>query len=348
MNMKKKIAGSALVAVLAVNIVTASTSLKDGDKEVINVNGTKHTNQQLFDQVKYNAGYTPALEVLDSKVLEAKYKDDKRLSGEVESQYKEKEDALKQANSSMSDEFKLYGVSNKEQYITKGGIRLAALRKLAAMDQAQSAIFSKQEMDYVYNNYFSGTGEIFHILISPQISGTKYGDETEINKAKSEALKQAQTVIREITDKKISFGDAVKKYSANKINDTGSLGSYDVNSARSAGIDKGLVNAAFALKNEEVSAQPIETEQGYEIVMVKYSKEKAKYEDIEKDVAKKLYDIYNTNNPNIQNYALDLFRSDNKIAFSDNAYSKQYANSVIQNRVSYQQYDPNNANNFGY
>ncbi|WP_423364249.1 peptidylprolyl isomerase [Mycoplasma sp. P36-A1] len=352
MTLKNKVTLGLVIASLATGVIYAQndTTITDGDKEVLTVNGNKKTSLDLYNAIELNAGFTPALEVLDTKVLEQIYKDDSRLAAVVNDKYKEAEETAKSSDSTMAKEYEIYSATNKDEYIKNSGIRLAALRKLAAIDQAEKAIFSKAQMQYVYDNYFSGTGEIFNILISPAVSAADYGNEETISKAKAEALKTAEQVISEINAGTISFQDAVKKYSSNKINDNGSLGKYNVNSAREAGLNKGIINAAFSLEDGKAS-KVIATENGYEIVMIKYSEAKKTYEELEKQVASKLYDIYSTENTNVEKYVLDLFRSDNKISFNDNAYSKEYASSVIDNRVNYQQFDPNNASSgydFGY
>lgn len=343
MQIKKKIiTGIALTAVLftQTNFVSAASQIEDKDSVFMTVNGQNVKEQELYDTITLNASYGPALEVVDLKVLKEKYKDDSRLEAMINEKFDKAKTEVKDEDPQMKAAFASFGAVDKDDYIDKSGILLDSYRELARIDTSYNEIFTKAEKDYIYNNRFSSTADIFHILISPKIAVENNGNEEVTKKAKAEALAKAEKVIKEINSG-LSFQDAVKKYSDDQSTVDGKLGNFDVTSARKAKVDQAIINEAFSLKNKEVSAKPVLGTFGYEIVMVNITKEKESYDNLKNDIAKKLYDIYFENNKNIAEYSMDLFRSDNKLAFMDNVLSKAYANSKLNTRKTYTQFDPN-------
>jgi len=344
---KNKIMLSALAVVASASIINAANmTISDGEAPVLTVNGNTLTNQDLYDNLSVTNGFSSALGALDLKVLEEKYADDPRLEGEINRLYDSRATQAENANQSMEDVYRLFGATNREDFIQRGGIRLSALRRLAAFDQAGQSIFTNREINYVYDHMFSGTGEIFRILISPDVSATNAANVEAINSAMQTSLQEAQDIIGRINRGELTFEDAVAQYSADKTNN-GSIGTFDINSAREAGISNLVANQVFALGNEQVTPQPILTQFGYEIYMIRYTDEKPTLDEIRGQVNQRLFQIYESNNPFIQAYALDLFRSANNVNFNDTEFARMNANQVIQNRLSFLQFNPNSPN-FGF
>ncbi|MDF9866915.1 parvulin-like peptidyl-prolyl isomerase [Bacilli bacterium PM5-3] len=346
MSLKRKVFAGVILSAFVVSNITFAAEISNKDKEVVTVNKKKITEEALNDAISLNASYAPALEVLDMKVLKEKYKDDSRLKGIIDKKYQEVKEANKEDDKDLKKEYASYGVKTKEAYLEKSGLLLEAYRELARIDTAYNEIFTKAEKDYVYKNKFSGTANIYHLLISPKITSTDALDETKLEKAKQEASKRAKDVVSEL-NKGMSFKDAVKKYSDDKINEDGLIGKYNVTSAKTAGVSQVITNAAFALEDKKYTMTPIETEYGYEIIYVEYTEAKKSYDDLKNDVASKLYELYSTNNQYTSEYALLLFRENNNIDIKDAIYSKAYANSLLTGRKQYIQYDPETANQYG-
>lgn len=347
MEIKKKLLTSVALGAIVLSqtgVIDAAAQIEDKDSVFMSINDKEVKEQELYDSITLNASYGPALEVADMKVLKAKYQDDSRLEKIIDEKYNQYKEENKEDDADLKKAFASYGAMDKDDFIDKSGILLQSYRELASIDVAYKEIFSKKEKDYVYNNKFSGDADIYHLLVAPKISSVDNGDEAKTKKAKEEALASAEKIIAEIKGG-LSFEDAVKKYSDDKSNDTGKLGNYNVDSARKANIDQAIISEAFSLKDKEYSVKPVEGTYGYEIVMVKVTRDKETYENLKADVAKKLYDIYNGNNNNIGEYTMDMFRSDNKLEFSDQAMSKAYANKKLNSRKSYTQFDPNNQEN---
>ncbi|MDL2211773.1 peptidylprolyl isomerase [Erysipelotrichaceae bacterium OttesenSCG-928-M19] len=344
MKINKGIVAGFLACSMLFSHAIYASEITDKDKTVVTVNDKKITNQSLYDSIVLNSSYGPALEVLDMKFLSEKYKDDSRLQTIIDEKYAEVKEAYQEDDPDLKQEYASYGVSNKEDYLEKSGLILEAYRELAAIDTSYDKIFTKEEKDYVYKHKFSGTGKIYHIVISPKISVDDAMDETLLNNAKAEALKSAESVVADL-DKGMSFQEAAKKYSDDKLTEDGYIGEYDVDSARSAGVDQSVSNAAFQLEDKKYTTNPVATKYGYEIVYIEYTKEKKTYDELKNDIAKKLYDLYQGNNQYITEHALMLFRDGNDISFNDTIMSREYANALIQARKSYVQYNPEDAAN---
>ena len=348
MQKRKKVVVAAMVAIASASIINAAvdTTISHGDQPVLTVNGTTLTNQDLFDNLRVFNGFTAALEAIDSKVMEEHFGGDARLSGIIDELYAQREAQAQQAEQPMQDLYNLYGAANKDEFVQRSGIRLNALRRLAAINQSADSIFTNQEVNFVYDNFFSGTGQVYRILISPDVSSTQLANLQGITDGMQASLQEAQGIIQRINDGELTFETAVAEYSADKTNN-GYLGTFDINSAREAGMTNLVANQVFALGNEQVIAHPILTQFGYEIYMIRYTQEKPALEDVRDQVNARLFQIYANHNPFIQNYALDLFRSANNINFHDSEFARTNANMVIQNRLSYLQFNPN-APQFGF
>lgn len=325
-----------------------AAKLYDENKEVINIDGVKKTEKDLNDAISFNSSYTPSLELADFKVMSKKYEKDSRLKSVIDKKYKELLDASKDTDKNLKNAYQLFGAKDKDDFIKKSNILLDSYRELAAMDAAYDNLFTKEQKDYMYKYKFSATNKIYHLVVSPNISYIDSTDEKKLDAAKAEALKKAEAAIAEL-NKGTAFKDVVAKYSSDQLNADGYLGEFDVNSATEAKLDASIKLAAFQLEDKKYTTTPIETKYGYEIVYVEEVKAKKSYDDVKNEIKSKLYDLYTTNNTNTKDYALTIYRNDHDIVFEDNNYSKAYANTVIQAKKSYVQFDPNQQQNpYGY
>lgn len=343
--MKKIILTSFLgLSLISTTVIKAeSFTIDDPKKVVVSVNGENKTEEDLYNQITMQAGYQPSVDVLDLKVMSEQFKDNTKLNEIIEKLYQEKLDASKEDDPNLTLDYKLYNANNKAEYIERSGIKLNAYQTLAQMQTANDQIFTKQQKQYLYDNRFSATQKIYSILIEPKLENPNESDQKVMDKALSSALKQASDLRQEATTKNDFIGIA-KEY--NKFFADGYLGEFDVNSARAAGLDSVLVNAAFKLKDKEIS-MPIQTQYGYYLLYVEYTKEKPSMDSVKDQITQMLFDMYTKDNPYLANYALFLYRNNNKIALYNNLDSKLYANGYLQAKKQYLQYEPNDYSNYG-
>lgn len=329
-----------LTMVLALNLFTLSlnaSEINKPDEVVVEVNDKKITNQDYYDSISLQVGLDPALSVLDLKVLEEKYKDDPRLEAIIDENYQAFLSSLEENNQSKSDAFALYKAKNKEEYLINSNILVNSYRRLAAIDSANEHIFTDQEKEYIFQHRFSPKMAIYQILIAPDVKLDS--SEEEIETAKAKALQKAEEISGEISDL-ASFKKLAKEYSSDQSNANGYLGTFDINEAYQANMERALVNEAFSLEDNSFSKKPIETMFGYAIVYVEYKSDTIEMADVENEISDILFDMYFGHNNNIENYALTLFRKDNKIEIKDDYFASVYANMEIEARKAYIQFNP--------
>ncbi|MDR3215524.1 MAG: peptidylprolyl isomerase [Bacilli bacterium] len=335
-----------LVLVLFVLLSTTINAavITNGDKEAFSVNGQSINNERIYNEILGTTSYQYLLDVIDFKVMSEKYAKDSRLNDYLNDQY---EAAIKDQD--IKNLYDLVGAKDKEDYLLKAGIKLNALRELASMDAAYNKVFTDYQKEYVYEHKLSGEIKIYHLLVSPEITINDSNDPKKKEQALAKANTKAQQAISDLNNK-MSFKDAVKKYSSDLLSEDGYLGTFTIDTAKSKQLDQSIINEAFSLKNKTYSSKPINNKYGYEIIYVEDIKPKVTPEQAKNEISKILYNMYNNNNPYLRSYALMLFRKENSLSLMDNQMSKQYANEIIKSKGTYLTYDPNNNPymNYGY
>lgn len=344
--MKKIILTSFLgLSIFTTTAINAETFTIDNPKKVVvSVNGVDKTEEDLYNQITMQAGFQPSVDVLDLKVMSEQFKDQSKLNEIIEKLYKEKLEANKEEDPNLTLDYKLYNANNKEEYIEKSGIKLNAYRTLAEKKTAAEQIFTQDEKNYIYNNRFSATEKLYAILIEPKLENPNESDQSVIDSALASALKEAKDLRQSIATKD-NFKEVAKE--KNKLFVDGYLGEFDINSARSAGLDSALVDEAFKLKDKEIS-MPIQTQYGYYLLYAEQTKEKPSMDSVSEQINQILYDMYTQDNPYLADYALFLYRADNKITLNNNLDSRLYANSYLQAKKQYLQYTPNDYSNYNF
>lgn len=331
--MKYKFLALFMVFFLSVNVTAAS--ITNGDKEAVKVNGATITNQEVYDKLLDTNSYSNIINVLDYKAMNEQYHADARLQSLIDKYYQQ---MTKDKN--VNELYNLAGVKSKDEYINKAGIKLYALRELAAMDTAYDKIFTDEQKNFIYDNKISGRITIYHILIAPEATLTDNTNQDAITKAKQDANKKAQEVLVKLNNK-AKFAAMVKEYSSDKLTADGKLGTYTINQANVAKLDPNIIKEAFTMSDKSYSLKPVETKYGYEIIYVEVNEAKKSEASVKNDIARTLYDMYVGNNPYTQQYALTLYRRANDIKIADNDLSKQYASAALNARTSFITFDPN-------
>lgn len=331
--------------VLSSSVNAQNTSIDNPNQEILSVNKEVQTRSDLYDALKISGTFKAALDTLDYKVMDKKFKDNKKLSSIIEKLYNEKEKELKEKDIKIEDDYALYGTDNKDEYILKSGLRLEGLRELAETEIANKDIFTQAEKDYIYQTEFSAKNKIYAILISPNLSDKELKEKDATDKGLADSLKKAEEIKSGIKDLE-QFKKAANEKSADRLFKDGYIGEFTVASAHSAKLEQNIIDAAFSVKAGEVSA-PVLTKYGYYLVMSEEVEKAPTYESVEQDVLEKLYDLYKDNNPYFESYALFLYREANKAGFGESILEKNYANSFLQFKKSYLQYSLEEANPYG-
>lgn len=329
MKNKKLMIIAGILVLLGAYQVKAETAIKNPTQAIFSINNKTYTNQDVYQSLYSTTGFQSMLNKIDSKYFAQKYSNDPRFPARREAKLKEIN-----ASADKLSNFKLYKATNINDYLVKSNELTNVYRELASIDAAYEKIYNKSDINYMYENNISGTAKMGHILITANPTANDVDSSRALNEARNKALEVIEKV-----RKGQSFGQAMTENNKGN-NKAGYLGEYNVDTAKKAQLNEKVIDAAFKLKNKEVS-EPIETEHGFEIVYVEYTKEKPTFEAAKSEIAQKMWTIYSNQNPYFQAYALIKARELAGLEINDEMFKSQYANTILKAKASYVQYDPN-------
>jgi parvulin-like peptidyl-prolyl isomerase len=176
-----------------------------------------------------------------------------------------------------------YGYSNLKEF--KEYITLNYFRDLATDDYAKSQV-TDEAINKYYEEETVGDIEASHILITVNVKDDATDEEKE--KAEKEALKKANEVIEKL-NKGEKFEDLAKSYSeddSNK-NNGGALSKFN-----KGDMVKEFETAAYDLKVNEYTKEPVKTSYGYHIILKTKEYDKDKLENVKEDICCIIYNEF--------------------------------------------------------
>ena len=316
--MKKKIILVALISMLLCGCSKQVAKLSNGEDAVVTFNKEKLSisADDLYSKLKDKYGAEELYTIIDSEILESKYKKDletvqKDADSTIES-IKEnfKDDSGKYDESKFLQALKQYYNFNSIDEF-KDAVILDNLRAKATEDYVKGKITSK-EIDKYYKDEIVGDRKVSHIQIIPETKDDMSDDEKKA--AEDAALKEAKSVIAKLK-KGEKFADLAKKYSddedtKNKSGDLEYINKGDYG-------DDAFDTEVWSLEVGKYSATPVKTASGYEIVYVTKEKEKAALKDVRSDIIKSLTDQKIQSDPTLQFDAMKSVREEYGMKFED-------------------------------
>lgn len=337
--MKKKI----LVSLLILGLVAGCgkvPKLANGEEAVVSFdkaeNGISAT--ELYNKIKKNYALSSLIDMIDSKILLEKYsnkKDDAKKY--VDEQLTSVKNYYVDDNGKYNEESLLntlktyYGISTIDEFKTM--LELSYYRDLAITDYAKENVTDKQIKKY-YDEETVGDISAKHILISPKTKDNMTDEEKK--KAEEEALKTAKEVISKL-NKGEKFDDLAKKYSDDESNkDKGGDLGYFNKGAMAAEFEE----AAYKLKLNKYTTEPVKTKFGYHIILKTGEKEKAKLEDVKDSIINKLAEEVMSDKTFAINAMVEI-RKNSGMKIEDDELAKQYS-TYISNQLLQAQSSNNN------
>ena len=337
--MKKKI----LVSLLILGLVAGCgkvPKLANGEEAVVSFdkaeNGISAT--ELYNKIKKNYALSSLIDMIDSKILLEKYsnkKDDAKKY--VDEQLTSVKNYYVDDNGKYNEESLLntlktyYGISTIDEFKTM--LELSYYRDLAITDYAKENVTDKQIKKY-YDEETVGDISAKHILISPKTKDDMTDEEKK--KAEEEALKAANEVISKL-NKGEKFDDLAKKYSDDESNkDKGGDLGYFNKGAMVAEFEE----AAYKLKLNKYTTEPVKTKFGYHIILKTGEKEKAKLEDVKDSIINKLAEEVMSDKTFAINAMVEI-RKNSGMKIEDDELAKQYS-TYISNQLLQAQSSNNN------
>ena len=312
-----KVLGVTMAVLLVVTGCGKVPKLKNGKEAVVTLKGDDIAVDDLYNAVKEKYALNALLDLIDTEILNKKYKDTKESKQEVQDEI----DTMVQQYGG-GDESKLleqtwsaWGIDTMDEltdYMT-----LQYKRNKAVEDYAKSLVSDSDIEDY-YDEYIFGDISAKHILIS--VNADSSTTDAEKENAENEALKKAKEVITKLNNGE-DFDKLAKEYSDDESNkdDGGKLPDF-VHGDMVEEFEK----AALALEKGKYTTEPVKTQYGYHIIYKIDQKKKPKLKTVKDDIKETLGKEELNNDPTIQVTALDSLRDDYNVKIQDDSLKDQY------------------------
>jgi foldase protein PrsA len=292
--------------------------LQNGQELVAKIDGKQISAEELYKEMKKQAGTNVMMGMIDSFIANKEIKTDEDVKAYADSQLEQ----LKLQYQQAGEDFQaaLTGAGYKNEAAFKDVIMLDYKKNKVVENYVKAKITDKEIEEY-YKDEIFGELTVRHILIKPDTT-TGMTDE-QVKKAEEEALKKAKDLIAQI-QKGSKFEDLAK---ANSDDD----GTKE-NGGLLSGFAKDEVvpefwDASYKLKNGEYTTTPVKSTYGYHIILKVSAKDKPKLEDVKDTVIDKIFSKKQAADTNLnakiwsevrKKYNLNIVDSDIKDSYNSN------------------------------
>lgn len=284
-----------------------NSKLKNGEEVAFKVNDQNITADKLYKKLKDKYAISVMIDMIDKEIFDVVYKDDEEIEKKATTQI----ETLK-ANYSDDWEGTLKGAGYKNEKELKDSFILSFQRNKAIEDYVKKNI-KEDEIKKYYNESISGDISAKHILI-------KVGTNTEGGLTDDEAKKKAEDLIKKLND-----GEDFSKLAKENSDDTGSAANGgDLGYFNKGEMVKEFEDAAYALKVNEYTKEPVKTTYGYHIILKTGEKEKGKLKDIKDKVIDTIMNERLEEDKTLQITALDEIRKSYGLKFKDSKLKSEY------------------------
>ena len=312
-----------LIATLAVLVLVTGCrkvpQLENGKDKVVSYTDGGISVDDLYSEMKSKYALSVLLDMIDKDILDKKYKE---TDEEKDSIKEQKENSKAYYNYIYSSSYSTYESYLKAAYNvdSEDGLddifRLSYRRDLATKDYAKSLVTESEIKDYYKNEYIPEM-EASHILITADYSDDATDEEKE--KAEKEALKTAKEIIKKL-DKGEDFAELAKQYSKDgSASKGGALGKFGHGS-----MAEEFEAAAYKLKVNEYTKEPVKTKFGYHIILKTKEYEKKSLESVKDEIIETLSEKKIEEDSSISVKALIQLRKDNGVTIEDSTLKSQY------------------------
>ena len=307
--MKKKILlVSTLILSLALVTGCGNSKLKNGEEVTFSVNGKNITADSFYKELKNKYGSSIMIDMIDKKILDTVYKDDEEIEKQAENQI---ESLKSQYGDSWDETLKNAGYDSEKDL--KENFVLNYQRNKAIEDYIKDNI-KDDEIKQYYNKNTVGDIRAKHILISVK------SDDNQEGLSDEDAKKKAEEII-----KKLDNGEKFDKLAKENSTDTGSAEKGgDLGYFNKGDMVEEFENAAYKLKVNEYTKEPVKTTYGYHIILKTGEKAKPKLKAVKNDIIEKIKDEKLKEDPTLKVTALDELRKSYNLKFKDSKLKRMY------------------------
>lgn len=275
---KKKIASVFLIGVLLLTAGCAKTpKLENGQELFASIDGYKISVDDLYAELKTKGGLSIMLDMVDKFIINKEIKDQTGADNYVDGQMAMYEEYY---GDEFEDTLKQYGYNSVDDF--KAVIKSDYLKQKVALNYLETTVTEKELNEY-YDTKIYGDLTVKYILVRPAELDSDASKEDKL-KAEAEALKEAKEIIKKI-NKGEKIEDLAKEYSDDSVSalNGGLLSGFNIDQ-----VDEAFFKAANALKDGELTKEPVKDVNGYNIILKVSSAEKPKLEDVKEKILETL------------------------------------------------------------
>ncbi len=307
MKKNKIIVGTTVLLIGALLTTGCKAKLKNGEEVAISVNGKNITADTLYKELKNKYAKQIIIDDIDKKIFSVMFKNDEEIEKQVNNQL---EYIKNQYSTNFEETLKSAGYESEEAL--KEEIRLS-YQRTKAVDTYIKDNIKDDEIKKYYNDEYAGEISAKHILIKVKSSDSEEGlsDEGALNKAKD--------LIKELNNG-ADFSTLAKENS----DDTGSKeNGGDLGYFKKGQMVSEFETAAYSLKVNEYTKEPVKTSYGYHIILKTGEKDKEALKDVKEEIINTLV-TKKKEDKTINVTALDAIRKNYKLKFKDSKLKKIY------------------------
>ena len=306
--------------------------LENGEEAVVTFKDDNAISvNELYENIKSSYALNSLIDMIDTKILYLEYTDkDEDIKDYVENNLDSMREYYKTDDELITTFNSYYGtgftdIKDFEEYLA-----LNYLRNLATEDYAKASI-SEQSIKNYYKNSVVGDIEAKHILITPDVTDDMTDEEKE--KAEEAALKEAKEIIKKLNNG-TDFAELAKKHSDDE--GTASKGG-DLGAFNKGDMVESFETAAYALKVNEYTKEPVESEYGYHIILKTKEYDKKELDKVKDEIIDTLAKEKLSSDATIAINALSELRKEYDFKIEDSELESQYRkyiNNLLQQATS--------------
>lgn len=313
----KIVLGVAITLCAVLCLTGCKTKLKNGKEVAIKINGENITADDLYDELREKYAKYQIIDDIDKKIFNVVYKGDKDIEEQVKNQYESYESQYSQNGQSFDEVLENYGYKNADEF--KDELRLSFQRAKAIDDYIKDNISDKEIKKY-YDETYAGEISAKHILISTN------------SMSEDEAEKKAKDLIKQLNDG-ADFSTLAKENSddpGSKENG-GDLGYFGKGQMVTE-----FEEAAYNLKVDEYTKEPVKTSYGYHIILKTGEKKKTSLKKAKENIIETLVNKKKEEDKLISVTALDEIRKNYGLKFKDSKLKSIYKEYIEEQKKQYE------------
>lgn len=312
-----KLVGASMALLLVATGCGKVPKLENGQDAVVTLKGENISVDTLYTEMKDKFALSVLIDLMDTEILNQKYKDTKESKKEVEDQI----DLMIQQYGNgdqatlLQQTYSAWGIDNMDDL--KDYLTLSYKRNKAIEDYAKS-IVTEDEINKFYEEKIFGDISAKHILISPEVADN--ATDAEKTKAEEEALKTANEIITKLKNGE-KFEDLAKEYSDDESNASngGKLSDFV-----HGDMVEEFEEAAKNLEKGKYTTTPVKTTYGYHIIYKIDQKDKPKLKTVKDDIIEEISEEKLSEDKTLQITALEELRKEYKVSIQDDKLKDQY------------------------